>query len=124
MVGYNESERHKRYKQKVANVLRSFDYTVFGDNGDDEISVRRDELSPPYYIDICGCNDKRILVVEIDGFKGHKTRYAICKDKARLEFIKEKLGKNCEVHRFAFWQLTPFNEETKENIIEELGLKR
>jgi very-short-patch-repair endonuclease len=119
LVGYNESEKHKRYKQKVANVLRSFNYTVFGDNGDDEVSIRRDGLSPPYYIDVCGCNDKRILVVEIDGYRGHKTRYAICKDKTRLEFIKEKLGKNCQVYRFAFWQLKNTSDDL---IAEELGL--
>jgi hypothetical protein len=100
----------------VANILRRFGYTVFGDL-DDEVMVGRDGGSPPYYIDICGCSDTRILVVEIDGYKGHKTGYAIRKDKNRLEYIRKRL--NADVYRFAFWQLIGMDDDT---IADEMGL--
>src|ERR1051325_7437432 len=116
VVDHNGSERHKRYKRKVANLLRHFDYTVFGDM-DDEVMVCRGRTSPPYYVDLCACNSQGIVVVEIDGYKGHKTRRAILKDKSRLEYIRQRL--NARVFRFAFWQLKNMDDDT---IAEELGL--
>lgn len=113
---HNGSDRHKRYKGKVANILRRYGYTVFGDT-DDEIAVRREAFEAPYYVDVCACNSQRILIVEIDGYKGHKTRRAILKDTHRANYIKQVL--KCDLYRFAFFQLTGVSDDL---IAEELGL--
>jgi hypothetical protein len=99
-------------------LLRHFDYTVFGDM-DDEVMVCRGRTSPPYYVDLCAVSSEGIVVVEIDGYKGHKTRRAILKDKSRLDFIRQKL--NARVFRLAFWQLKGMDDDT---IAEELGLAK
>lgn len=117
MVGRNESDRHQRYKRKVADILRCHGYTVFGDR-DDEIPVEREWPNPPYYLDLYAIRGPRILAIEIDGYKGHKSKRAILKDKNRLDYIKEKLKAEC--YRFAFFQLTDMSDELIE---EELGLK-
>lgn len=118
MVGFNESEQHKRFKRKMANLLRDHGYTVFGDIEDDEVQVWRGENKTPYFVDVCACNASGILCIEIDGFKGHKSRYSIRKDKSRLNYIQQKF--NAKVHRFAFWQLIGMDRKTIE---EELELK-
>jgi hypothetical protein len=117
LVG-NESERHLRYKRKVANVLRDRGFTVFGDS-DDEVIIHRGKSSPPYYVDVCGCSDTRIIAVEIDGYVGHASRRRILRDKHRTDEIK-RLINNIEIYRFAFWQLKGMDNET---IALELGLK-
>ena len=117
MVG-NESERHLRYKRKVANVLRDRGFTVFGDS-DDEVIIHRGKSSPPYYVDVCGCSDTRIIAVEIDGYVGHASRRRILRDKHRTNEIK-RLINNIEIYRLAFWQLKGMDNET---IALELGLK-
>jgi len=116
LVG-NESERHLRYKRKVADILRSRGFTVFGDT-DDEVAIYRDDNSPPYFIDVCGCSDTRIIAVEIDGYKGHSSRRRILYNKHRTDEIK-KLINNIELYRFAFFQLKGTSDEL---IAEELGL--
>jgi len=116
VVGH-ESDRHLRYKRKVADVLRSKGFTVFGDS-DDEVVIHRDEHSPPYFIDVCGCSDTRIIAIEIDGYVGHASRRRILRDKHRTDEIK-RLINNIEIYRFAFWQLKGMDNET---IALELGL--
>lgn len=119
MVGYNESQRHKRYKQRVARILRSSGYLVAGDGEvDDEFCVFRSADLPPYYLDLCASNGKRVLAVEIDGYRGHKTRRASVKDMWRTADIKS-LVKDIEVFRFAFWQLKGMDDAT---IAEELQI--
>lgn len=113
---FNGGERHKRYKRKVADILRRHGYTVFGDR-DDEIPVEREAPNPPYYLDLCAICGPRVLAIEIDGHKGHSSKRAILKDKNRFDYIKEKLKAEC--YRFAFYQLTDMSDELIE---EELGL--
>lgn len=118
VVDHNGGERHRRYKRKVANLLRRHGYTVFGDR-DNEIAVEREWPNPPYYVDLCAVCGARVLVVEIDGPAGHSSRYAIRKDEMRLRYIKEKLKAEC--YRFAFYQLTGMDDNT---IAQELGLTK
>ena len=120
-MDHNGSQRHRRYKQKVSDLLTLAGFTKFGGN-DDEVAIFRAQGEPPFYIDVCGCSDTRILVIEIDGYKGHKTKYSIGQDKNRLAFIKNVLGPQCETYRFAFWQLTPFDKETEKLVAQELRL--
>lgn len=105
----------------MANIIRRRGYTVFGDH-DDEVAIRCDADSPPYYLDVCALYSKRVLVVEIDGYEGHKTARAIRKDQHRtnaiIEFFKRQ-GLEAEVYRFAFWQLKDASDEI---IAEELQL--
>ena len=117
MVG-NESERHLRYKSRVANILRRHGYTVFGDH-DDEISIQCSPDAPPYYLDICAVSGQRIIIVEIDGYIGHKSRRGILYDMHRTNEIKQKLNGKPEVYRFAFWQLKDASDEL---IAEELQI--
>lgn len=116
MVG-NESERHLRYKRKVADVLRDRGFTVFGDT-DDEVVIHRGITKTPYYVDVCGCSSTRIIAIEIDGYVGHASRRRILRDKHRTDEIK-RLINNIEIYRFAFWQLKGMDNET---IALELGL--
>ena len=116
MVG-NESDRHKRYKRKVANVLRSYGYRVAGDN-EDEFAVFRSGDSPPYFIDLCASNSKRVIAIEIDGYVGHKSRRRILHDMHRTNELKT-LIKDLEVFRFAFFQLKGMDDGT---IAEELQI--
>lgn len=116
MVG-NESERHLRYKRKVADILRDAGFTVFGDS-DDEVAIYRNDTKTPYFIDVCACSDTRIIAVEIDGYRGHNSRRAILRDKHRTNEIKELIN-NIEFYRFAFFQLKGMDNET---IALELGL--
>jgi hypothetical protein len=110
----NESDRHIRYKQKVANILRRNGYTCFGDH-DDEIAIQCDADAPAYYLDICALYNKRVIVCEIDGYTGHKSQRAIYKDKHRttaiIKYFK-KQGLAAEVYRFAFWQLKGMDDDT------------
>ena len=119
MVGH-ESERHKRYKRKVADLLRSYGFVVAGDaeGYDDEFSIIRPGSSQAYYVDICASNNERVLVVEIDGYRGHNSHRRIQYDVHRTIEIKS-LIKDVEVFRFAFWQLKGMDEDT---IAEELRL--
>lgn len=117
MVG-NESQRHLNYKSRVALLLRRHGYTVFGDH-DDEIAIRCSPDEPPYYLDICAVSGQRIIICEIDGYKGHKSKRGIFKDTHRTNAIKEKLNGKPEVYRFAFWQLKDVSDEL---IAQELGL--
>ena len=127
MVGTNESERHIQYKGKVANVLRKNGFTVFGDSiirqrDDDEVSIIWSPSEKPYYIDICACGPSGIVLVEIDGYRGHRSRRAICKDKNRtatiLDYFSNR-GVNARLVRFAFFQLKGASDEL---IAEELGI--
>lgn len=118
---HNGSEMHRRYKRKMANLLRDWGYTVFGDSEDDEVEVRRDRTeldgnTPPYYVDVCAVNSSRIVCVEIDGYKGHRTRRAILKDKHRFDYIAKILG--ADVYRFAFYQLMGMDRKTIEEELE------
>lgn len=121
VVDHNGSERHIRYKQKVADLLRRHGHTVFGDH-DDEIPIQPDADTPPYYLDLCALYGKGVTVIEIDGYEGHKSQRAILKDKHRtiaiIQFFK-KQGLTAKVYRFAFWQLKGMDDAT---IIQELGL--
>lgn len=121
MVG-RESDRHLRYKGRVANILRRFGFTVFGDH-DDEIAIQpRERTAPPYYVDICAVSGSRIIIVEIDGYRGHKSRYGILKDKNRSVEIKDILSARAgkpEIYRFGFWQLKGMDDDT---IAEELKI--
>jgi len=114
----NESERHIRYKSRMALLLRRHGYTVFGDH-DDEIPVQCDPNSPPYFIDICAISGQRILCIEIDGYKGHNSRRAIFRDKHRTAAITSKLNGKPEFYRFQFFQLKDMDDET---IAEELKI--
>ena len=104
-------------------LCRRYGYTCFGDH-DDEIAIQPDPNSPPYYLDICAVSGPRILCIEVDGYKGHKSRRAICKDKHRTNEIKSYFKRQgvkgtVEFYRFAFWQLTDIDDAT---IAEELKL--
>jgi hypothetical protein len=104
----------------VADILRHHAFTVFGDH-DDEIPVRHDINSPPYFLDICAVSGQRVIVVEIDGYKGHKSRRGILKDSHRTAAIIRALNGKPEVYRFAFWQL----KDCEDSLIEqELGLTK
>ena len=118
VVDHNGSERHKRYKSKLALLLRRHGYTVFGDH-DDEIPIQPDPNSPPYFIDICAVSGSRILCIEVDGYRGHKTRRAILKDSHRTAEIIKALNGKPEFYRFAFWQLKGMDDAT---IAQELKL--
>lgn len=113
----NESDRHIRYKQKVANILRSKGYQVRGDQ-DDEFAIIRPEYPYAYFVDLCASNGQRDIVVEIDGYRGHKSRRNILKDAHRFEAIKELIA-GVECFRFSFWQLKNCPDEL---IAEELRL--
>jgi hypothetical protein len=114
----NESERHKRYKKRLADLLRNRGFKAIGDN-DDEAYVIRSGDSFPYFLDVYASNGERDIAVEIDGYQGHNNRRRILKDKHRTNEIKD-LVHNIEVYRFAFWQLKDMDDET---IALELGLK-
>jgi very-short-patch-repair endonuclease len=101
----------------VANVLRNNGYRVAGDN-EDEFSVFRDENSPPYSLDLVASNSARTIAVEIDGYRGHKSRRRILYDAHRTNELKT-LIKDLEVFRFAFWQLKGMDDGT---IAEELQI--
>lgn len=120
MVG-NESDRHLRYKSKVANLLRRYGHTVFGDH-DDEIPIQCEPDAPAYHLDLCALYGKGVVIVEIDGYEGHKSRRAIFKDKHRtaaiIKYFKAQ-GLTAKVYRFAFFQLTGMDDAT---IAKELGL--
>lgn len=106
----------------MADVLRSFGFSVRGDGDgwDDEFYVLRDGSAPPYFVDVCASNNERVIIVEIDGYKGHKSHRQILHDVHRTNEIKS-LVKDAEVFRFAFWQLVRMDNET---IALELGLTR
>ncbi len=108
----------------MADLLRRHGRVVFGDH-DNEIPIQPDADAPPFYLDICALLGQGVIVVEIDGYAGHKSQRAILKDKHRttaiIQFFKTK-GLEAKVYRFAFWQLTPFNKETEELITKELEL--
>jgi len=105
----------------VADILRSYGFAVSGDGEgyDDEFCIIRDGSSPPYFVDICAASDERVLIVEIDGYKGHKSHRQILHDVHRTNEIKS-LIRDVEIFRFAFWQLKGMDSET---IALELGLK-
>jgi very-short-patch-repair endonuclease len=94
----------------VANVLRNYGYRVAGDN-EDEFSVFRNADSPPYSLDLIASNSTRVIAVEIDGYRGHKSRRRILYDAHRTNELKE-IVKDIEVFRFAFWQLKGTDDGT------------
>ena len=88
-------------------MLRHHGYTVFGDM-DDEVAIPRELGAPPYYVDVCACDSQGIIVVEIDGYVGHRTRRAILKDRNRTTEILDyfrRWGVMARLCRLAFWQL-------------------
>lgn len=108
----------------MANLLRRHGHTVFGDH-DNEIPIQCEPDAPPYYLDICALLGQGVIIVEIDGYAGHKSKRAIRKDKHRTTAIIKYFraqGLTAKVYRFAFWQLTPFNKQTEELIAKELEL--
>lgn len=108
----------------MANVLRRHGSTVFGDH-DDEVSIQCEPDTFPYSLDLCALSDQGVIIIEIDGYAGHKSGRAIRKDAHRTNAIIKYFRKNglkAKVYRFAFWQLTPFNKETEELIAQELQL--
>jgi hypothetical protein len=117
VTGYLGSERHKQYKRKVANVLRQYGYKVAGDH-DDEFSLVHDADSWPFSCDLIAASDTRVIVVEIDGYRGHSSHRAILKDKHRFDSIKRALY-SAECYRFAFFQLKNTDDKL---IAQELGL--
>lgn len=119
VVDHNGSPRHKLYKGKMANLLRSVGFKAAGDN-DDEFAITRHESENPYYVDVCASNDTRDLVIEIHGYEGHNSRRRILHDKNRANEIKA-LVHNIEYYEFSFWQLKDFEEMTP-YILEELGI--
>jgi hypothetical protein len=90
---------------------------VAGDN-EDEFAVFRDADTPPYFVDLCASNSKRVIICEIDGYVGHSSRRKILHDVHRTNELKT-LIKDIEVFRFAFFQLKSCPDEL---IAEELGL--
>ena len=110
---HNGSDRHKRYKSRVANIIRRSGYTVFGDN-ENEIAIQTDRTKAPYYLDICAVSGSRVVCVEIDGYRGHNSRRSIRKDAHRttaiIEYFKAQ-GLKAQVYRFAFWQLKDASDQ-------------
>ena len=105
----------------MANILRRYGYTCFGDH-DDEIAIQCNADTAPYSLDLCALSSKGVTIVEIDGYQGHSTRRAILKDNHRTKAIIEHFKKNglkARVFRFAFYQLTDIDDET---IAKELEL--
>lgn len=92
---------------------------MFGDH-DDEIPITCEPNAPPYFIDITAVSGKRILCIEVDGYKGHKSRRAIQRDKHREIAISKALNGKPEFYRFQFFQLTDIEDSY---IIEELRLE-
>lgn len=119
-MDHNGSERHRRAKKQMANLLRLNGATVTGDN-DDELKIIRPDNKLPRSIDLCARLGPRIIFIEVDGFTGHKTKRAIAKDKARTAEITS-LVPHSELYRFAFFQLTPWNDSTKNAVLEEMSI--
>ena len=109
---YLGSDRHKRAKRQVADVLRSKGFEVYGDK-DNEFAIIRPEGQGAYYLDVYAFNSKRGIVVEIDGYKGHRTKRAILKDTHRANWIKKML--RVELYRFNFSQLKDMDNDTIAN---------
>jgi hypothetical protein len=105
----------------MADLFRCHGGRAAGDE-DDEFDVFRPDNEKPYWCDVVASLGSRTFVVEILGFKGHNSGRAIRKDKNRENEIKALIY-GIEFYSFWFWQLTPFNKETEELILEELGIK-
>ena len=105
----------------MANLLRSFGYTVIGDC-DDEAYIIRSGDTFPYFLDLCAANERRIIAIEIDGYKGHRNARQIQHDKNRTNEIIS-LVNHIECYRFAFWQLTPWDNDTQRAVLQEMQIQ-
>ena len=117
------SDRHIRYQNILASLLREYDfvdveiekpmpYTLPSYGGRSPIIIR-------YRLDVYGRNGDRKIAIEIDGYMGHKSRRAYEMDGLRSRRIQETLGP-IDVYRFTFSRLANW---TREEIAKEMRLE-
>ena len=118
------SERHIRYQNRLANLLREhgfvnvkieapMPYTLPLPNGR-ALKIR-------YRVDCYGRKGNRRIALEIDGYVGHKTKRSFEMDGLRRRRIQETYGP-IEFYRFTFKQLGGADKWTSEEIAQEMTL--
>ena len=116
-----ESKEHEAAKKRIRDIARRRDHIA-------ENEVRficwsgYHERAISYYADIfVGSNRKATaIIVEIDGYKGHSSKYQTIRDTRRTEDIKNTWGDHIDVRRFTIEEL---EETTDEEIEKQLGIE-
>ena len=119
MPDYPESPEHLYQKQRVRDIARNEGYIAINEVPFWCWSGFRNRAIC-YSVDTFIINrEAKTIIVEIDGHKGHLSKYQSGRDVRRTEDIRAMWGDNIVVLRFT---LSELEEATDEDIKEDLGI--
>lgn len=115
-----ESRRHLQQKQRIRNLARAkgliaeleVPFICWSGYHDKPIC---------YYADIFICSNREAtaIIIEVDGYKGHSSRYQSGRDERRTEDVKNLWGDHIVVRRYTIEEL---KIATDEEIEQDLGI--
>ena len=106
MRRYGESRQHEKAKERIGQLLRQAGFNVWVDTHPFECQTEKGPRTywPDVYAtnfcmldsheskDVAGQKGARRIMVEVSGFKGHKSKSAYFSDRARLQDIRSNHG--------------------------------
>lgn len=114
-----ESQHHKQEKERIRNLARKKGYIAENEIPFVSWSPYRNKWVD-YVADIfIFIGTTRPVIIEVDGYKGHWSRFNKKRDERRTEDIQNTWGENIEVHRFTLEELRIL---TDKEIEQDLGI--
>lgn len=106
----NESPQHERGKLRLCKI---FEHCGFRTECEKRFPcfVELGKIRYRYQVDVYATRAARRIIVEIDGYKGHKTTYAYTKDQLRIRRIRERYGTDIETYRFTLGRLSKWTDQ-------------
>ena len=117
-VNRDESPQHLRGKLRLCQIFRDHQFRAECEKRF-PCFVELGEMRCRYQVDVYATRAARRIIVEVDGWQGHKTTQAFIKDQLRIRRIKEEYGQDIEVYRFTLRRLSKWSDE---EIAQEMGL--
>jgi very-short-patch-repair endonuclease len=117
-VNQSESPQHERGKLRLCKILGDHKFRAECEKRF-PCFVELGALRCRYQVDVYATRAERRIIVEVDGYQGHKTTYAYTKDQLRIKRIRERYGQDIEAYRFTLGRLSKW---TDKEIAEELRL--
>lgn len=107
-----ESQKHLRAKERIRDLARARGRIAENEVPFISYSGYRDKVI--WYsadIFICSYGQRAPQIIEIDGYKGHRSRFATGRDTRRTEDIKNLWGDNIVVRRYTLEELEIATDE-------------
>lgn len=117
-IDKEESDRHYKQKRRLCQIFRDRGFAAQCEKRL-PCFVELGNFTVKYRSDCFATDGQRIIIAEVDGYKGHKTARARMLQRLRLRRIRETYGPHIEEYRFTLKRLAKW---TNEEIAQEMRI--